>query len=315
LNILGKIARSVEAFTDELKRPLHHYSQKQPGPMPRLGIALGGGFARGIAHIGILKVLEEEKIPVACVAGTSVGAIIAAAYCSGLSARELEEIAHQVRFASFARWTVSRYGFATNDRMTLWLERFLKVKTFEEMRVPLAIAATDFATGDPVVFRSGPLTGPIRASCAYPGMFLPVEVDGRLMVDGLLTNAVPAEPLRAMGADRVLSVYLRAHWVDTRGPRHLFEIIGQCFSIAQAKMSGQWRAHSDLVLEPNVNGFAYDDFERASDLIKIGEATARAALPQLKAWFQGATQTQAVATAAPVKSGARVPATAPALAK
>jgi NTE family protein len=264
-------------------------------------------------HVGILKVLEQEKIPVAFLAGTSVGAVIGAAYCSGVDARELEEIAHLVRFSSFARWTLSRYGLASNDRMIGFLEKLIKVKTFEELRIPFAISATDFVTGDPVVFKSGPLIDPIRASCAYPGMFLPVNVNGRLMVDGLLAHSVPAEPLRAMGADRVLAVYLSAHWVNVKGPRHIFDVIGQCFSIAQAKMCDLWKHHADLVLEPNVDGFSYDGFERAKELIKVGEDATRAALPQIHAWFE--EQTQTVTTPAPAKGGAPARTPSPALAK
>ncbi|MDP9268095.1 MAG: patatin-like phospholipase family protein [Acidobacteriota bacterium] len=294
---------------------------------PKLGVALGGGFARGLVHVGILKVLEEEHIPISFIGGTSVGAVIAAAYSSGVSAKELEEIAHLVRFNSFARWTLSRYGLASNDRMVPFLEKLVKVKTFEECRIPLAISATDFVTGDPVVFTSGSLIDPIRASCAYPGMFLPVNANGRLMVDGLLAHSVPAEPLKQMGADKVLSVYLSAHWVNVKGPRHIFDVIGQCFSIAQAKMCHLWKVHSDLVLEPNVDGFSYDGFERAKELIKVGEDAAREAAPQMHAWFENAEKsekaqesgaTQIVTTAAPVsssKGGAPARSPAPLLAK
>lgn len=318
LGTLGKIRRSVKAFTDELKRP-------QPFPKievdasssaPRLGIALGGGFARGLVHVGILKVLEQEKIPVACIAGTSVGAVIGAAYCSGVDAKELEEIAHLVRFSSFARWTLSRYGLATNDRMVGFLEKLIRCKTFEELKIPFAISATDFVTGDPVVFKSGPLIDPIRASCAYPGMFLPVNVNGRLMVDGLLAHSVPAEPLREMGADRVVAIYLSAHWVNVKGPRHIFDVIGQCFSIAQAKMCDLWKHHADLVLEPNVDGFTYDGFDRAKELIKVGEESARSALPQIHAWFEQAGTQAVTAPASPRKpAGGAVPSPAPLLAK
>src|SRR2546425_5677503 len=146
LKSLDKIIRSVQAFG----RGLSGLSSPPP-PAPSsagIGLALGGGFARGLAHIGVLKVLEEENIPVSYVAGTSVGSVIGAAYCSGISARELEEIAGLVRFRDFARWTLSRCGFATNQRMVGFLNRVLKVKTFEELQIPLAVTATDFLTGD-----------------------------------------------------------------------------------------------------------------------------------------------------------------------
>lgn len=284
---LTKLVRSVRAFTRELSRvPADAASPPEVPRRPKLGVALGGGFARGIAHVGVLKVLEEEKIPIDFVAGTSVGSIIGAAYCSGVSPKELEEIASLVRFKDFARWTLSRYGFCTNDRMDRFLTKIVRhVKTFEELKTPLAVAATDFTTGDPVVFRSGPLVDAIRASCAYPGMFLPVQLNGRLLVDGMLSNAVPTQPLREMGADRVVGAYLSAHWVQMDGPRHLFDVIGQCFSIAQAKMSEGWKRHADIVIEPNVDGFAYDCFERTPELIRAGEDSIRAVLPQIRQWM------------------------------
>jgi NTE family protein len=281
---LGKILRSVQAFGRELSG--------KPGTMldrsnaPAIGVALGGGFARGIAHIGVLRVLEEEKIPVRIVSGTSVGALIGAAYCSGLSIEELDAVAHSVRFTTFARWTISRHGFATNDRMVAFLARTLKVHTFEEMRIPLAIAATDFNTGEGVIFHSGSVTDPVRASCAYPGMFLPVEIRGRWLVDGMLTHPVPTQPLREMGADRVLAVQLRGTWAKGGPPRHLFDVIGQSFAIAQDKMSSQWRDAADLVVEPAVAGFEYDDFKRAGDLIRAGEVAMRKALPEVRRWLE-----------------------------
>jgi NTE family protein len=220
------------------------------------------------------------------VGGTSVGAVIGAAYCSGMSAAELAEMAALVRFRDFARWTISRYGFASNERMVGFLKRILKVRTFEELRIPLAVTATDFISGEGAVFRAGQLIEPVRASCAYPGMFLPVQINGRLLVDGMLAHTVPTLPLREMGATRVIGVYLRSHWCDPSGPRHVFEVISQCFSIAQEQMSGVWRAAADVVMEPDVAGFGYDSFERAPELIRAGEVAARALMPQVRAWLQ-----------------------------
>src|SRR6266436_1799132 len=282
---LGKVIRAVQAFGRELSRPLNVVESKS---MPAIGVALGGGFARGIAHIGVLKVLEEEGIPIRMIAGTSVGALIGAAYCSGLTIAELEEVAHRVSFTTFARWTLSRCGFATTDRMVTFLTRTLKVKTFEELRIPLGVTATDFNTGEGVVFHSGSLIEPIRASCAYPGMFLPVNIRGRYLVDGMLSHPVPTRPLREMGADRVLAVHLKGTWANGGPPRHLFDVIGQSFAIAQDAMGSLWRGAADLVVEPDVAGFGYDDFRRAADLIKVGEVAMRKALPEVRKWIETA---------------------------
>ena len=270
-----------------------HVSTETAPQRPRLGLALGGGFARGIAHIGILKVLEEENIPIDFVAGTSVGALIGAAYCSGVSPAELEQIASRVRFRDLARWTLSRYGFATNLRMTGFLNRILKVKTFEELRIPLAITATDFTNGEGVVFRTGPLNEAVRASCAYPGVFLPVEVKGRLLVDGMLAHSLPSQPVRAMGAERVVAVNLKTSWGTLEGPRHIFDVIGQCFSIAQKMNCASSRECADLVIEPDVTGYRYDDFEHSAELVSIGEKTVRAVLPEIRKLMEPAIQNSA----------------------
>lgn len=284
VNSLGKIIRSMQAFGREFSRkpvPL-----EPSRPTPTISLALGGGFARGIAHIGVLKVLEEEGIPVRIVAGTSVGALIGASYCSGLSIAELQQIARNTRFTSLARWTLSRCGFASNDRMITFLMRILKVRTFEELRIPLGVTATDFNTGEGVVFHSGEIIDPVRASCAYPGMFLPVEIRGRYLVDGMLSHPVPTRPLREMGADRVLAVHLRGTWAAGGAPRHLFAVIGQSFAIAQDAMASIWRSAADLVIEPDVAGFGYDDFKRADDLIRVGEEAMRQALPVVRKWLE-----------------------------
>jgi NTE family protein len=294
---LGKIIRSVQALGRELSR-------KGVAAVPRLpsiGVALGGGFARGMAHIGVLKVLEEEGIPVRIVTGTSVGALIGAAYCSGLSIEELEKVAHSCRFTTFARWTVSRYGFASTDRMVSFLNRTLKVKTFEELRIPLGVTATDFNSGEGVVFHSGSIIDPVRASCAYPGMFLPVEIRGRFLVDGMLSHPVPTRPLREMGAERVLAVHLKGTWAKGGAPRHLFDVIGQSFAIAQDAMSSLWRDAADLIIEPDVAGFAYDDFKRADELIDAGGVAMRKVLPEVRKWLE----TPAVAVV-PAKVPAKV---------
>jgi NTE family protein len=280
---LGKVIRSVQAFSRELSG---WAIPPAPTRCPGIALALGGGFARGIAHIGVLKVLEEENIPVCMVAGTSVGAILGAAYCSGLSIAELEDLASRVRFTTFARWTLSRYGFATNNRMVSFLSQTLKARTFEEMRIPFAVTATDFNTGEGVVFTSGSVIDPIRASCAYPGMFLPVEIDGRRLVDGMLSHPVPTRPLRMMGAERVLGVHLKGQWSKSTAPRHLFDVIGQSFAIAQDQMAGVWRTAADLVIEPDVAGFDYDDFTRSRELIRVGAEAMRSALPTVRQWFE-----------------------------
>jgi NTE family protein len=296
-NPLNKIVRSVQAFGREITRPARPEAAAGPPRPPKIGLALGGGFARGLAHIGVLKVFEEEHIPIDFLAGTSIGSVVGAGYASGIGAKELAEIAAQVRLKDFSRWTLSRFGLFSNDKMAIYLRTSLRCKTFEDLRIPFAVAATDIITGEAAIFTSGDLVDPVRASCAYPAMFLPVNINGRLLVDGLLTNPVPAAPLREMGAERVVSVHLSADWVRARGPRHVFDILGQCFSIAQDKMGQTWKSVSDVVIEPEIGEFSYDDFARAPEMVRAGEAAARAVMPQIRAWFPAAAVPQAEAPA------------------
>jgi NTE family protein len=312
---LSQFSRSVRVFFRELTTPskIETPSQIQDLPPQRtLGLALGGGFARGMVHVGVLKVLEESGIPITAIAGTSAGAIVGAGYCSGCSATQLAEIGRRMRFRDYARWTLDRGGFCNNDRLSQFLTRCCFGKDFSELRIPLAVVATELASGRPAIFRSGSLCDAIRASCAYPGIFTPVSINGVLHVDGMLSYEVPTTPLKQMGIDCVLGVHLLSRWNGSASPRHFFDVIGQCFVIAQARMSLQWAHDADLLLEPDVADFAFDDFERADELITIGEQAMRSALPALKTKL-GIVEKKAPAAAEARKAMAKpAPAQAPA---
>ncbi|HMD30868.1 MAG TPA: patatin-like phospholipase family protein [Candidatus Acidoferrales bacterium] len=165
---------------------------EHPRP-PRIGVALGGGFARGISHLGVLRVLEAEGIPVDCLSGTSVGGLIAAAYASGATVDAISKRALSTSFRDFARWSLSRFGLASNERMGRYVHEFCGVERIEQMKKPLAICAVDLLSGEPYYFTKGDLGLALRASCAYPGLFQPVEFEGRLLVDGFLVGPVPVE--------------------------------------------------------------------------------------------------------------------------
>jgi NTE family protein len=125
-------------------------------------------------------------------------------------------------------------------------------------------------------------------------MFLPVNIRGRWFVDGMLSHPVPTRPVREMGADRVLAVHLKGQWLRNGAPRHLFDVIGQSFAIAQDRMSESWKGAADIVIEPDVAGFAYDDFKRAAELIHAGEVAMRKALPEVRKWFEAPVEASAV---------------------
>jgi NTE family protein len=252
-----------------------------PPSRPRVGVALGGGFARGIAHLGVLRVLQEAQIPIDCLTGTSAGAMLAIAYASGHTITEIVRQARATRFKDFGSWKLSWLGLASNQRLEHYPRRFLGVMTFEDLKIPLAIAATDLASGKAVYFSHGQLGPALRASCAYPGMFVPVEIDGRLLVDGFLAAPVPVDAARGLGADIVIAVFLEN--ANNRRPTSIVDVIGLSFGILQRHADLEWRRAADIIIEPNVKDFLWDDFEKTSELIAAGEAAGRAALPKILA--------------------------------
>ncbi len=247
---------------------------------PRVGLALSGGFARGIAHIGVIRVLRAAGIPIDCVAGTSVGALIGAAYCAGVPLEEMEKVGLETKFADFGRWTPSWLGLATNKRMEGYLERMTPVRTFEEMVTPFAIAATDLNAGVAVYFTRGPVGPPMRGSCAYPGLFVPVQYEGRTLVDGFLAAPVPVEGVFLLGADIAIAAYLEAGSVEN--PRTVGDVISRSFTIIQGKADIAWRQQADVIIEPDVRPFVWDDFTRTRELIAAGEVATLQALPQIR---------------------------------
>jgi len=249
---------------------------------PRVGLALGGGFARGIAHIGVLKALEEGGIRVDAIAGTSVGALIATAFASGAPLAEMEKHAAETQFKDFGRWTLSWMGLASNERLESYLHRFCVARDFEELKTPLAIAATDLSTGEPVHFTKGEIAPALRASCAYPGLFLPVEHQGRILVDGFLAAPVPVSAVQLLGAEFVIAVFLDSSPPDEK-PASMLDVIGRSFAIMQRHANKSWQRKADVVIQPDVAHFAWDDFARTPDLIAAGYAAATAALPKIRA--------------------------------
>jgi NTE family protein len=285
--------QAVRRLTGSLISSLRRFSQSAgrtarpvaPAETPRIGLALGGGFARGIAHAGVLEVFEKNAIPIHCIAGVSAGSIVAAAYASGVTPAEIARAGCRMRFGDVSSWTLCRMGFLASERMKRFLEHLLKRYRFEEMRIPLGVLATDLCAGQRVAFRDrGDVFVPIRASCAYPSLFLPVRHEGRLLVDGAVTTEIPALLARQLGATHVISVYLPAQ-SEARPPRHVFEVVNRCFQILHERSEEGWRAASDLVIAPNVRAVAWDGFGCAPELLKAGQEAALAALPEIQSWL------------------------------
>jgi NTE family protein len=199
----------------------------------------------------VLRVFREAAIPIDVVSGTSVGALIATGYCAGTPLEAMQDLALQTKFSDFGRWAPSWLGLATNYRLEQYLSRLTPLKTFEDLQKPLAIAATDINEGLAVYYHSGPIAPALRASCAYPGLFVPIQHEGRTLVDGFLTALVPIEGVLLLGAEL------------------------------------EWRQHADVIIEPDVSPYAWDDFTKTMELVRAGEEAALRALPAIRAAIEG----------------------------
>jgi len=248
---------------------------------PRVGLALSGGFARGIAHIGVIRTLLAADIPIDFISGTSVGALIGAAYCAGSPLEEMERIGSSTTFADFGRWTPSWIGLATNQRLERYLARFTPVTQFEQLKTPLSIATTDLNAGITVYYAHGAIAPPLRASCSYPGLFVPITFEGRTLVDGFLTAPVPVEGCFLQGADIVIAVHLDPGNLEQ--PRTFTDVLSASFNIIQRHADVAWRQQADVIIEPDVQNFVWDDFSKTPQMVAAGEAAALLAIPRIRA--------------------------------
>jgi NTE family protein len=242
---------------------------------PVIGLALGGGVARGIAHVGVLRELEKNQIPIDLLAGTSVGSLIAGGYASGLSPDQLEQLAHTIRWSDLGRVTVSRLGFYNNARTEEYIRANFPAAHFEKLRIPLGVVATDLQAGKMVVFTEGDLALAIRASCAIPCYYTPVLVNGRLMADGGLVGHLPAAVARGMGADIVIAVDVNSQSLPIPPPTNIFTIMSQALSVMGRSSVTYLYQDADVVIRPRVEHIKPDDLSKASEMIAAGEEAAR----------------------------------------
>ncbi len=257
----------------------------------KVALALGAGAARGFAHIGVLKLLEEEGIKVDMVAGTSMGAVVGAFYCSGMSLRMMERLA---RFTQRNHWvdlTFPRLGLICGDKLEQFINIFIRGATFEQLKTPLAVVATDICSGNRVVFDNGPVARAVRASAAIPAIFVPVEHEGMTLVDGAVVERVPVQTAREMGAEVVIAVDVGVY-VDNVKVHHVLDVILQCIDIMARDLCRIGTAQADLVILPQLNNIAPGQFHKAEEAIAAGEAAARAMLPAIFETLTGKSRSE-----------------------
>jgi NTE family protein len=290
------MAALFKALLEPLWDKLLHGTPRKDAAAPRppgIGLALGGGFARGFAHLGVLRVLETEHVPISCIAGTSVGSILGAAYASGAPLDHIIGVCREVRLKDFSRWSISRMGLASNERMGELIRKWFRALRFEQMRIPLAVVATDLGTGEPYVFRSGEVVDAVRASCAYPGMFQPVMLGSRCLADGGLVAPVPTQAVAAMCAGCVVGVNVGFNNWNGSVPKNVFQVVARAINAAQKHHERAWERFADLLIEPDVCAIEWDAFHRAEEIIRAGEDAARRAMPRLRELLRGERQSSA----------------------
>jgi len=250
----------------------------------KIGLALSGGAARGFAHIGVLKVLIENNIPIDMVAGTSAGSIVAAAIASGMSLDEILKMADGIGWADVGRPSLSPMGLLSNAPLGRYLARHFPHHTIEDLDIPFAALACDPMTGEEVVLRdSGDLVHAIRASCAVPGIFVPLKDGTQLLVDGGATKPLPCDTVRDLGADVVIAIDVLACGSNFRSnPRTALgvTIMSAMTLIRMATMFQH--IHADVVIAPEIAHLRPDELGKRDEFIKLGEEAARQKLDEIK---------------------------------
>ncbi len=249
---------------------------------PRIGLALGGGAARGFAHIGVIQVLEENGIKVDYVAGTSAGSLVAALYASGRNGAALASMADQMDESAFADWAFPGRGLIRGEALARYVRENTGGRAIEQMAVPLGIVATDLDNGQPILFQRGDPGTAVRASSAVPAVFTPVKIGTREYVDGGLVSPVPVRFARQMGAELVIAVDISAvpDGAPTGDPMRM---LLQTFAIMGKSINTFELREADVVLRPKLAGVSSADFSNRKRSIQAGREAMAAALPELKA--------------------------------
>ena len=251
---------------------------------PRIGLALGGGAARGFAHVGVIQVLEEAGIRPNLVVGTSAGSLVAAIYASGKTGAQLQQIALTMEEATFTDWTLPIFnnGMLRGDALARYVNGQVGSKVIEDMPMPLGVVATDLQTGQGMLFQRGDTGTAVRASSAVPAVFQPVKISGREYVDGGLVSPVPVRYARQMGAELVIGVDISSP-PEGNLASGMLQILLQTFSIMGKSINTFELKEADVVLRPALNGVGSSDFGARRRSIEAGRQAMLQLLPQLKA--------------------------------
>ncbi len=267
---------------DPLETQNSQSSQTISKQKPKIGLALGGGAARGFAHIGVIKILESHGIIADYVAGTSAGAVVGALYASGNDAFAMQKIAHQLDEKIFADWTIAGRGALKGEALQAFVNEQVGNRALERLKKPLAVVATDLNSGERVVFRTGETGLAVRASAAVPGIFQPTPImtksGGRNYVDGGLTSPIPVQAVREMGAEIVIAVDISDNPAG-QSTHNLLSILWQTTTIMGKIIASNELKSADIVIRPKLPRVKSWDFKSRNEAMLEGEKAAQAALP------------------------------------
>jgi NTE family protein len=245
----------------------------------RVGVALSGGAVRGLAHLGVMRVLAESNIPIDCIAGCSAGSILGALYCAGISLEQIHSYVPFITWRRIASLSRSRQGLLSFDKLERLMIMLLGDIDFSDLQIPFAVVVMDVVTGERLIITEGRLAPAIRASCSIPGVATPVEIDGRLLADGGVVDNLPIDAALALRADYVIGVdVFEPHYLRERGP------IGKGLTAIETMVrnSGGGVRRADFLISPKTAGQTYMHFSHYERLISLGRQAARQSVPDLK---------------------------------
>lgn len=254
----------------------------EPPPKPaKIALVLGAGASRGFAHVGVVKVLEMNKVPIHMVVGSSAGSVIGSLYAYGNSGFKLQEIALSIETGDIIDpLIVPTNGFIKGDKLEEFINKALKNTPIDKLKIPFYAVATDIQSGQEVLFSRGNTGTAVRASCAIPGVFRPVKAGGRMYVDGGVVSPVAVDAARKLGADVVIAVDISSA-LDRTQPEATMETIVQSVNIMYAKLAATQLCNADVVIRPKVGHIASFDFAKRHEAILEGEKATTEAMPQI----------------------------------
>ncbi|NOT89998.1 MAG: patatin-like phospholipase family protein [Lysobacter sp.] len=277
--------------------PVVKPAQPAPPVKIRIGIALGGGAAKGFAHIGVIKMLEANGFKPEVVSGTSAGSVVGALYASGMDAFQMQEHAVALDEARIRDVTLFNGGLVRGQKLQDYVNEMVGNRAFDRMKKPFAVVSTQLETGARTVFVRGNVGQAVRASCSIPGVFEPVKIDTFHYVDGGVVSPVPVDAARQLGADFVIAVDISTR-ITGKTPENLLGVVNQSITIMGQKLGEQELSRADVIIRPRVNDIGPADFEQRARAILEGEKAALAALPQIRLKLEQMRQARAAAQAA-----------------